>query len=673
MLSSRSPPILTNSRPIPPTRGAQEASLSSHPVRSVPPARVAAGIALTIGVIALVGWATGSELLTAGWPGMPPIKVNAACGVILAGLSLWLSSSYPVRWQAGLADACAIASGALGAVTLAEYAWGWDLGIDQLLFADVPTAAAPFPGRMALNAAVALVLLAGALWRRARLSGRQLWVAEGCAVGVQVVSTSALLGYLFGSESFTGVGNYSHMAVPAAVGLLVLAAGTLVAAPHGPLARVILSSGPGGLGMRRLFPILVLGIVLLSWIRLMGQERGLYDTGFGLVVTTMVTIILLGGAMALHAGSLDRAEAERREVEATLQQSEERLRLATEGARVGTWTWDIARDELHWSRLSRDLFGIGEGAPATYAQFAALVHPEDLAPTRAAMERAWAERAEYRAEFRAVGPDKSVRWVLAIARTEHAPDGTPLHMAGVMLDIDQRRRAEEDLRRSNADLEQFAYVASHDLQEPLRMVASYVQLLAKRYRGKLDADADEFIGFALDGAMRMQRLIEDLLAYARVGTRGAPHVSTDPGEVLEQVLEALQVMIGETGATVTHTPMPRVLADPWELELVFLNLVANGIKFHRGEAPRVHVSAHRTPLGVQFSVRDNGIGIEPRYHDRIFVIFQRLHGRGEYPGTGIGLAIVKRIVERHGGRLWLESVPGSGSTFHFTLPLSDEP
>lgn len=664
---------MANTLPLPPARETQEAILLRHLLSPPHIPRAAAGIAVAIGVTALLGWEMGSEWLKAGRPGLPPTKVNAAFGVILSGISLWLSASPAGRRRAATAAAAAVGAGTLGAVTLVEFAGGWDFGVDQLLFVDVPTASAPVPGRMALHAAVALVLLAVALWRRDRLTGRRLWVAESCVVGVLVISTGALLGYLFGAESFAGVGSHSHMAVPAAVGLLVLGVGTLFVVPHGPLTRVVLSSGPGGLGMRRLFPVLVLGIVLLSWIRLMGQERGLYDTGFGLVATTMVTIILLGGAMVSHAGSLDRAEAERRDIEAALRRSEERLRIATEGARIGIWTWDVARDEIHWDRQCRELFGTGSEAPQTYAQFALLVHPDDLTPTRAAIERAWAERGEYRAEFRAVWPDKSVHWLAAIGRGDYAPDGAPQRMAGVVLDIDQRRRAEEDLRRSNADLEQFAYVASHDLKEPLRMVASYVQLLAKRYHGKLDADADEFIGFALDGALRMQRLIEDLLEYARLGTRDATQVATDPTPVLTQVLETLQGLIQEKGATVTHGPMPRVLAHPRQLELVFLNLVANGIKFHGREPPRVHVSAQWTPLGVQFSVRDNGIGIEPKYHDRIFVIFQRLHGRAEYAGTGIGLAIVKRIVERHGGRLWLESVPGSGSTFHFTLPSSDEP
>ena len=247
-----------------------------------------------------------------------------------------------------------------------------------------------------------------------------------------------------------------------------------------------------------------------------------------------------------------------------------------------------------------------------------------------------------------------------------------LFVLASVVDITERKRAENELRRSNIELERFAYVASHDLLEPLRMVSSYVQLLGKRYKGKLDADADEFIGYALDGALRMQRLIEDLLAYSRVGTRGAAFVPTDANEVLETALESLKLAVDESRASVTHDPLPIVQGDPGQLEHLFLNLIANALKFRGSQPPRVHISATRSDSAWRFSVRDNGIGIATQYFERIFVMFQRLHGRQDYPGTGIGLAIAKKIVERHGGRIWVESEPGRGATFLFTLPPTRE-
>lgn len=248
--------------------------------------------------------------------------------------------------------------------------------------------------------------------------------------------------------------------------------------------------------------------------------------------------------------------------------------------------------------------------------------------------------------------------------------------AQLRAEMEERRKAEEsltqrtkELARSNGELEQFAYVASHDLQEPLRMVSSYVQLLATRYRGKLDQDADDFIGFAHEGAVRMQTMINDLLAFSRVGTRGKAFQPVNLEKALTQAMENLKLAIVDKGAEVTHDPLPVVRGDLGQLTQVFQNLIENGIKFRAEEPPRVHVSARLQGNEYVCSVRDNGIGISPEFQDRIFVLFQRLHTRKEYPGTGIGLAICKRIVERHGGRIWIESKPAEGSCFYFSMPI----
>jgi PAS domain S-box-containing protein len=242
------------------------------------------------------------------------------------------------------------------------------------------------------------------------------------------------------------------------------------------------------------------------------------------------------------------------------------------------------------------------------------------------------------------------------------------------LEIAERKRAEhelairaQDLARSNAELEQFAYVASHDLQEPLRMVTSFTQLMVNRYRGALDKDADEFIEYIADGAKRMSRLINDLLQYSRVGTRGRPLEPTDCAAVFQLACDNLRVAIEEAGANITSDPLPTVLGDETQLLQLFQNLLGNALKF-RGEQPiRIHVGVEKQNGVWVFRISDNGIGIDPQFAERIFVIFQRLHGRSEYPGTGIGLAVCKKIVERHGGRIWVESQPGAGASFYFLL------
>jgi signal transduction histidine kinase len=245
----------------------------------------------------------------------------------------------------------------------------------------------------------------------------------------------------------------------------------------------------------------------------------------------------------------------------------------------------------------------------------------------------------------------------------------------ILRDISERKHAEEELiqlsdelKRSNADLQQFACAASHDLQEPLRVIAGFIKRLEKRYRDKLDDRAHEFIDYAVEGVGRMERLIRDLLAYSQIETKGKRFTPINCGEALEQALFGLQSAVEESHAEVTYDILPGVIGDAPQLSRLFQNLIGNAIKFHGKDVPRIHITAEHTGNEWIFSVRDNGIGIDPADFDRIFVVFQRLHSREEYGGTGIGLAICKKIVERHGGRIWVESEPGNGSTFFFSIP-----
>ena len=300
--------------------------------------------------------------------------------------------------------------------------------------------------------------------------------------------------------------------------------------------------------------------------------------------------------------------------------------------------------------------------------YASLIHPDDRELVRLQVEEAIGQREPFSLEYRIVTADGRVRDVWEKGSGVFDPAGELLALEGFIMDVSERKAGQQDLektvadlQRSNRELEQFAYVASHDLQEPLRMVGSYVQLLAKRYEGQLDADADEFIGYAVEGATRMQRLINDLLAFSRLGRQDEPLAPVDCGQLLATVQKNLERPIRESGAVLEIAPLPQVLGVASRLTQVFQNLVANAIKFHGQKPPRIEIAA--TPKGDEyiFSVRDHGIGIEPQYFDKIFIIFQRLHGKKDYPGTGIGLAVTKKIIEHHGGRIWIESSPGAGT------------
>jgi PAS domain S-box-containing protein len=371
---------------------------------------------------------------------------------------------------------------------------------------------------------------------------------------------------------------------------------------------------------------------------------------------------------------------ERKRVEDALRDSEERFRLMASGVKdYANVMLDPEGFIVSWNEGGERLKGfraeeiIGE-------HFSRFYSAEDISKGLPAMELKQAkENGRFEGEGWRVRKDGS-RFLANIVITALRDEKGKLRGFGkITRDITERRRAEEhltktmeDLKRSNEELGQFAYVASHDLQEPLRMVASYTQLLAQRYKGRLDSDADEFIAFAVDGCNRMQGLIQDLLSYSRAGANAEPLREISCEGALEKTLRNLRPTIQDSGAMVTHDSLPTIMTDETQLVQVFQNLIANAIKYHGAEPPLVHVSATRNSVNEWvFSVRDNGMGMEPQYFERIFILFQRLHGQKEFAGTGIGLAMCKKIVDRLGGRIWVESQPTKGSTFYFALPVGD--
>ena len=384
---------------------------------------------------------------------------------------------------------------------------------------------------------------------------------------------------------------------------------------------------------------------------------------------------------------------EQRRAEEALRRSEERYALAQRAADVGSWDWNIESNELFWSEQIEPLFGFGPGEfEGSYDAFLETVHPDDRDFVVESVDACLTDpEREYAIDHRIVWPNGDVRWVSETGDVIRNAQGEPVRMLGVVQDITLSKQAEialaqktAELARSNAELEQFAYIASHDLQEPLRKVRAFGDRLEAKYGDELDERGRDYLDRMRNAAHRMQRLINALLSYSRVTTRARPHEPVDLNDVLRQVLSDLELRIARSNGRVEVGELPTIEAEGLQMEQLFQNLLANALKFHReGEPPVVKVTARcyavqeaaadeDFPDGAfcRIFVEDDGIGFEEKYIDRIFDPFQRLHGRGQYEGTGMGLAICRKIVERHGGRITAESCPGEGATFIVTLPIS---
>jgi len=372
---------------------------------------------------------------------------------------------------------------------------------------------------------------------------------------------------------------------------------------------------------------------------------------------------------------------ERKRVEQALLENEQRLARSQEIAHLGSWELDLVANRLTWSDEVYRIFGLQpQEFRATYEAFLERVHSEDRATVDAAYARSVQKGKNfYEIEHRIVRKGTGeVRWVHE--RCQHFRDasGRIIRSVGMIHDISKRKKAEEelhklteDLKRSNSDLQQFAYIASHDLQSPLRNIEGFVKMLARRYKGQLDEKADEFIHYIFTGVKDMQMLILDILEYSKVGSDGKTFKTVDSSLCVAKAISNLNDAIAEKNADIiVDKSFPTVFGDSIQLTSLFQNLIGNAIKFCK-DTPRIHLSAQKEDQEYIFSIRDNGIGIDPKDSDKIFSVFHRLHSKSEYPGTGIGLALCKKIVERHGGRIWAESEPGKGSTFYFALPIME--
>ena len=646
---------------------------------------VGAVIVLT-GSAVLAGWAFDIVALKSVLPGLVTMKANVALGFIVAGISLWLSDSgrtdgfsadLPadrIRHVAG--QVCAGYVVAIGLLTLSQYLFGWDLGIDQMLFREPAAAVATFvPGRTSPAVAFNFLLVGLGLFFLYRRSGAK--AAQLLCSVAMVVSLLAVIGYAYGVQALYKVGVYTAMAVHTALAFVVLSAGVIWSRASTGFAVVALaaSGSAAGSSARLLLPAAIIVPVALGWLRLAGERAGLYGTEFGLAIFALSNIVIFATFVLLAAFLLERRDAARRQADAAVRRTESMFRQLFESAPDPEIAVNHAGIIVRVNAEATRVFGYGREQMLN--QPVEMLMPDRLREPHVGLRGTYMAAPRTRPmgagldlyARRKDGSEFPVEISLSPMETEEG-----YFVVSVIRDVTRQKKAEQalkeladELARSNTDLQQFAFAASHDLQEPLRAVAGCTQILQKRYADKLDARADELIEEAVQGATRMQSLVNDLLEFSRVGSRGQPLKRVDARQSLEDALHNLAVTIRESGAVVTHDPMPEVLADATQLAVVFQNLVANAIKFRGDQRPEIHVGAERRPGEWRFFIRDNGIGIEPQYFERIFLVFQRLHTRKESPGTGIGLALCKRNVERHGGRIWVESEVGKGSTFYFTI------
>ena len=634
-------------------------------------ARVAAAFSIVVGGAVFAGWVFRIETLKAILPGQVAMKANASVAFVACGVSLWClaaESASGLRRKAG--RGFALLAGLIGLLTLSECIFGCNLGIDLLLFPEKAGAIGTFsPGRMAPLAAMNFVLLSLALLLLNFETRRGLRPAQILVLPAAAAAILACHEYLFGLHTFYGIASVTRMAVHGAVAFTLLCAGILCARPGRGLMKVAVSETQGGSMWRRLLPMAIVVPALLGWLRLQAERAGYVGIEMGVALFATATAAMIAGVIWWYAKSLDTTDRKRRTAEEQVQRASSYARSLLEASldplvtisRKGKITDVNTATEQFTSTCREQLIG------SDFSEY--FTEPEKA---RQGYQQAF-EQGTVR-DYPLAICDKAGRTteVLYNATVYKNPAGEIEGVFAAARDISERRRFfEEELERSNAELQQFAYVASHDLQEPLRMVASYTQLLAQRYLGKLDSDADEFIGFAVDGAKRMQNLIEDLLAYSRVGTREKEPRRCESEQLARSALKNLSVAVEESGASIEIAELPEIKGDALQLETVFQNLIANAIKFRdEGKPCVIQISARQEGQNWVFCVKDNGIGIEPRHFERIFQVFQRLCTREEYPGNGIGLAICKKIVERHHGRIWLESQAGAGTTFYFTLPVT---
>jgi PAS domain S-box-containing protein len=631
-----------------------------------------------ISTLTIFGWILGIKILKSINPHFTDMRiVTSLCLLLSAAALACIHGRSKIRWQIKTSRLCAAVVSAIGLLTIVSYlvelqtghSWTWAHS-PLLFFLHAPA------DRMAIITAIFFSVFGFVLLLLGASSRRAADVSHALLLPLTALPYLVLVGYLFNVKVFfewLQVG----VALNTGIAFCFLCIASFCIRPESWLMKVFTGEEAGAIMARRLLPALLIIPLIIGWLRIQGERAGIFGSDLGVAIVAVTYTVCFLGLVWFNARSVNRTDQNRRQAQEALRESEERFRLLFAQAAVGIKRMDTQGRILEINDKLCDILGYSR-ADALQLSLANITHPEDLVSEQVQLGRLLAgEINNYMLEKRCLQKNGSIIWVRVTSSLPFTADRPAEWWISVVEDITQRKQAEavlqqmtEELARSNKDLEQFAYIASHDLQEPLRAVAGFMGILKRKYQVTLDADAREYIDHAVEGAERMKALINDLLTYSRVGTRGAALKLISMQTAFDAAINNLQVAIGESKAVVTHDQLPDITADAAQMTQLLQNLIANAIKFRDKGLPEIHIMVRHEDQHWVFGVRDNGIGIESQYFERIFLIFQRLHTRNQYSGTGIGLALCKKIIERHHGKIWVESAPCCGSTFYFTI--SDE-
>lgn len=629
---------------------------------------------IIIGFLFLVGWAFDIGVLKSPSTDFSTIKSNVALSFVFIGLALWLLQTKRINQRNGrIARILAVIVTLIGFLTIIEYLFNINIGIDQMLFQEVPGALrTASPNRMAFNAAFNLLVMGVVLliFDKETKNGQQ--PAQYLIIVMGVISFLAITGYLYHASELYQITSYTGIAIYAALMFILIGTCALSARPDKGIMELLTSDRIAGVFGRRIMLAVIIIPLILGWLEILGEQFGLYDFPLGAAISATFTIVFLTILVWFSIMSIDKIDIRRISAEKNIKRQANLLNLTHDAIFV----LNIDDKITFWNKGSQETYGWSQNEVQGKVTHE-LLQTEYPKPLKEIQDDVL-NYGQWDGELKHKKRDGAPIIVLSRWSLQKDESGKPTGFLEINTDITKRKEAEDKLKKlvdelksSNDELRQFNYITSHDLQEPLRNVASYAQLLERRYKDKLDKDADEYINFVVDAATRMKEMIQGLLDYSNVGTRKENFESLDVEDILKQVLSNLDALIEENDAAINYDPLPVINADRELLVQLFQHLIKNAIKFRKpDEPPKIHISARKDSQKKEyiFSVSDNGIGIEPQYTDRIFELFKRLHTIDEYKGTGIGLAIAKRIIERHGGHIWVESDYGAGSTFYFTLP-----